>query len=254
MTPEKPPQVTRSLSHDTYREKLKQCEEIYKRDLDVVSDVSDNSDLYNMPSCEFCGLLFSNLSDLQSHLMDWCRGQRKRPLQDDEEEVKQKHAKRDTKPKMLNISKEKKLIRIVGELTIDRMHEDLEEAIEDYENEGKSEKVAKDLAFNDHISDIRSTLRKTYAEFLTTFMNAQEKSFVFNTIMNTAKSLREEHNYAWEDAFNQAVRQHKVLLNKLVIERDVQEDSDETETEQEEEEEEEEEEEDEEEAEDEDED
>ena len=105
------------------------------------------------------------------------------------------------------------MIRIVGELVIDRMQEDLEEAIEVYENEGKSEKVAKDLAFNDHLSDIRRTLRKTYAEFLTTFMNVQEKSFVFNTLMNTAKWLREEHNYAWEDAFYQVVEQHKVLLN-----------------------------------------
>ena len=137
------------------------------------------------------------------------------------------------KPKVLNISKEKKLIRIVGELVLDRMEEDLAETRAEYEKEGKSATQAEDLAFNDHLSDIRSTLRQTYAEFLTTFMNVQEKSFIFNTLMTTAKSLREEHHYSWEDAFNQSVRQHKVLLNKLVIERDVREDTEEENTDQE---------------------
>ena len=131
---------------------------------------------------------------------------------------------------MLFRSKEKKLIRVVGDLVLHKMQDNLNETKTEYENEGKSDELAENLAFNDHLSNIRRTLRNMYAEFLTTFMNVQEKSFIFNTLMTTAKSLREEHrHYTWEDAFNQSVRQHKVLLNKLVTERNVQEDTEEEE-------------------------
>ena len=67
----------------------------------------------------------------------------------------------------MNISKEKKLIRVVGDLVLHKMQDDLNETKTEYENEGKSDELAEDLAFNDHLSDIRRTLCYTYAEFLT---------------------------------------------------------------------------------------
>ena len=78
----------------------------------------------------------------------------------------------------------------MGELVLDRMEEELAETRRGYEKEGKSDRVSEDLAFNDHLSDIRRTLRKTYAEFLTMFMNVQEKIFIFNSLMTTAKFFK----------------------------------------------------------------
>ena len=215
----------------SYSEKLKRCEEVYKKNHDTYSDKSGsteslnsfNTESFKMPTCDFCGLLFATVSDLQYHLTDWCKGQRKRPRQDDDEygSAKRRHINKHS-AETFNVKREKRLIRLLAEIVSTRMEENLEERQSDYENEGESSQRAQDLALNDLVSDFRRELREAYGEFCTTWMNLQEKSFLFKILMKTASKLHDKHQYTWEDAFKQAVRQHKELLNKLVKEREIE--------------------------------
>ena len=92
----------------------------------------------------------------------------------------------------------------------------------DYEEKGFPLDKAIRLAANDDLSHLRKKLRQEYAQFLIDFYELQEDP-VQQQILDSKRTLRNQHDMSQTDSIRQAVKLRKDLFVSLWPNHDVEE-------------------------------
>ena len=171
----------------------------------------------NMPSCLDCGAYYATLPDLHRHQATNCPASK----------ASNSSEGGTAKPKKMSFEDEKPL-------WFETVQEQLnKEFIKDYntriremvDKEGKSQETAQNKAFNEFVPKLRKSYRHALADYLILVRKILDTE-LYRKLMQTADSLMEDEGYKLDDAIKQAIKQRKVILDQIIMEKEVLDDDD----------------------------
>ena len=162
----------------------------------------DTNQMYKVnPSCMDCGLLFVSPMDLQKHMKRGCP---------EDEEPPTKRFKHDDNEDEDESGWEDLIIKAYDE------HDDVyQDKVNQYENEGFSNREAERKASEDLHSKYRKSLMNIYKEYML-HMHGLENSETHNIIMKDIDYLMDEKFYDFDEALKLALRKHRHMFDELV--------------------------------------
>ena len=188
----------------------------------------------DMVSCNYCGIVFANLDELQHHLAKWCfetRGQKRHRVDDsDDDDITPKQTKvnwvswsdqeddnsdqEDGDSTSDNDDDNSVFDPLILEV-YDDMQADNKAKVESYKSEGMSLNAAKNRAYEDLIPRFAKATRNKYARWCQ-LLRDLDKNKIHNTIKKTIDDLMDEEDMGWREAMQMALKKRKFLFEELL--------------------------------------
>ena len=175
-----------------------------------------------MASCNYCGIVFADIDELQHHLVKWCfeKPGNKRPHTEEEEKPFEWIGDDDypLEEEEEEDSEEESEDNSVFDPLIWEVEDDMEDEflskVEGYKSQGMTPRDAKTRAHKDLLPRYAKATRAKYAKWWELLYDLKRNK-IHNTIKKTLEQFMELDDMDWNEALNMALQKRKFLFKEL---------------------------------------